>query len=629
MTNSLPRTIYYVSADKLAEMKQQPHTAWELFEPTRLDVYAPRLENSEIKLDGSPDLKNRWHVDFIPCYTHQYFCLLVRIDSTNIVSQNRAYQNGGGFALLLATPKEGNRDTDEFTVFGICPFEKRESLRWSRFFIYYKDVDLIFKTSEEAQIITEKDSLFSYTLVMIPWKLAQPLTPFITEQIGLNLWVAQAIEAEIPVQMHMLLQSEKLIAEQQHRDYLLYELQESQQPQSEFEITHLLENRNLPLGALGKIWLGLNSPDSGHSTIRLLIDGTETANMEASISKGINRIDLQFTNGLINVGEHQLQLEITGKNLAFSEKISFSVYDLNRISEMKKQVERLKGREAPNMEMVESIATLEYLLESAHQDLGRLKTYSSFSELQSRLDRITDGIYKVESNKSLFVRAKAIRMGLRSRQDNTLQPYSLYIPETFKTGQGGLIILLHGSGTNDTAMVGKSSRLAFFERTGMIIAAPFARGESHYYLPKEAMEEIVELTEKMMKMFSIPKEKVVLAGFSMGGFGVVNTYFYKPDLFRNLMVFSGAFDLKPYVAQPDWSTDEALRKLATTHLIIFHGDADLNMPYEQQKSIHEKLKKMNSNVEIVIAEGAGHEVAPEWEKKVMEYLDRISENRVS
>lgn len=630
MTNRLLRTIYYMSADKLARVKQQPHIAWELFEPTRLDVYAPRLENSGIKLDGSPDLKNRWHVDFIPCYTHQYFCLLVRIDSTNIVSQDRAYQNGGGFALLLATPKEDNRDTDEFTVFGICPFEKRESLRWSRFFVYYKDIALVFETSEEAQIITEKDSFFSYTLVMIPWKLAQPLTPFITEQIGLNFWVAQAIEAEIPVQMHMLLRSEKLISEQQPRDYLLYGLQEPQQPRREYEITHLLENRNLPSGAPGKIQVGLNSPDSGHTTTRLLIDRTETARMETDISKGINLMDLQFATGLINVGEHQMQLEITGKNLDYSEKTSFSVYDLNLISEMKKRVERLKGREAPNMEVVESTITLEYLLESAHKDLGKLKPYSSFSELQGRLDRITDGISKVESNKSLFVRAEAIRMGLRSGQDNTLQPYSLYIPETFKTGQGGLIILLHGSGTNDAWMVRESSRLVFQpERTGMIIAAPFARGESHFYLPKEAMEEIVELTEKMMKMFSVPKEKVVLAGFSMGGFGVFNTYFYKPDLYRNLMVFSGAFDLKPYVAQPDWSTDEALRKLATTNLIIFHGNADLNMPYEKQKPIHEKLRRMNPNVEIMIAEGAGHEGALEWKKKAMEYLDKISELRVS
>jgi predicted esterase len=632
MTNLMPRTIYYLSADKLAEIKQRPHITWKLFEPTKLGVYAPRLEAGEldVKLDGSPDLKNAWHVDFIPCYTHQHFCLLVRIDNTHIVSKDRAYQNGGGFALLLATPKEGNRDTEEFTVFGICPFEKRESLRWSRFFIYYKDITLVFKASEEAQIITEEDSLSSYTLVTIPWKLAQPLTPFVTEQIGLNFWVAQAIEAEIPVQMHMLLRSEKLIAEQQPRDYLLYELQEPQQPQNGFEITHLLENRNLPLGTPGKMRLGLNSPNSGHLRIRLLIDETETVRMETDVSQGINRIDLQFATRLINIGEHQLQLEITGRNLAFSEETTFSVYDLNGISEMKKQVERLKERENPNMEIVESKATLEYLLESAQKDLEKLKPHSSFLELQSRLDRISDGISNVESNKSLFVKAKTIRMGLRSRQDNTLQPYSLYIPETFKTGQGGLIILLHGSGTNDVRMLRESSsiRLVFQpERTGMIIAAPFARGESHYYLPKEAMEEIVELTEKMMEMFSVPKEKVVLAGFSMGGFGVINTYFYKPDLYRNLMVFSGAFDLKPYVAQPDWSTNEALQKLATTNLIIFHGDADLNMPYEQQKPIHEKLEKMNPNVEIVIAKGAGHEVPPEWGKKAIEYLGKISETR--
>jgi predicted esterase len=128
-----------------------------------------------------------------------------------------------------------------------------------------------------------------------------------------------------------------------------------------------------------------------------------------------------------------------------------------------------------------------------------------------------------------------------------------------------------------------------------------------------------------MRMFAVPKEKVGLAGFSMGGFGVINTYFYQPDLYDNLMVFSGSFNLKPYIAQPDWSTDEALQQLATTNLIMFHGEADLNMPYEKQKPIHEKLKKMNPNTEIVIAEGVGHEVAPDWEKKAVMYLDRISQ----
>jgi predicted esterase len=616
--------VFYLSEDKLGKIKHKPHLAWDLFQSTKLNLYALHVESSELKLCCAPESETSWHVDFVPCYTARYFCLLVRIDSVNIASKDRAYQNGGGFALLLANPKEGNQDTDEFTVFGICPFEDREPLQWSRFFVYYKDVDLVFQQSKEAQIIVEKTEHFSYVLVLIPWKLAEPLTPFITKEIGLNFWAAQAIEAEIPVQFHMLLQSEKLIAEQQLRDYALYEFEEPLEPQHEHEITYMLERKHLSLGTSSTMHVAVNSPYKDHIAIKLWIDDAEVANTNIVASKGITRNNVRFGTERLGVGLHQLRLEILGRNLSYCQEMNISIYDPDWFSKMKESINKLKHQKADSTEIAESIVTLEYLLETSFHELEKLKPYSPFDELQKRFDRIQEGVSQVKSNESLFVRGKSIRMGLRSRQDKTLQPYSLYIPETFKTGQGGLIILLHGSGTNDTAMVGKSSRLAFFERTGMIIAAPFARGESHYYLPKEAMEEIVELTEKMMKMFSVPKEKVVLVGFSMGGFGVINTYFYKPDLYRNLMVFSGSFDLKPYVAQPDWSTDDALRKLAATNLIIFHGEGDLNMPYEKQKSIHEKLKKMSPNVEIVIAKRAGHEVAPEWEKKALEYLDKVS-----
>ncbi|MDH5634949.1 MAG: prolyl oligopeptidase family serine peptidase, partial [Candidatus Bathyarchaeota archaeon] len=434
---------------------------------------------------------------------------------------------------------------------------------------------------------------------------------------------AQAIDAEIPVQVHMLLRSEKLIAEQKLRDYVLYKLEEPQAPQSEYEITRLLESKHFSVGAPGTIWVGLNSPHDGCSTTKLLIDATEVASTETEISKGINRITLRFATERLTVGDHQLQLEISGKNLAYSERMNISVYNLNKISEMKNSINKLKEREARTMEIAESIVTLEYLLEESMCELKKLKPYSSFGKIQDSFDRILEGISKAESNNSLFVKGEPTRMALRSRQDSSLQPYSLYIPNTFRPGFGGLVVLLHGSGTNDTSMLAKPSRLAWFEKTGMIAVAPFARGESHYYLPKEATEEIVELTEKMMKMFSIPKEKTVLAGFSMGGFGVLNTYFHKPDLYENLMVISGCFDLKPFIAEPDWSTDEALQKLATTNLIIFHGGADLNMPYEQQKPIHEKLKRLNPHIEIVIAKGVGHQDASEWEEKIVEYLSKV------
>lgn len=67
-----------------------------------------------------------------------------------------------------------------------------------------------------------------------------------------------------------------------------------------------------------------------------------------------------------------------------------------------------------------------------------------------------------------------------------------------------------------------------------------------------------------------------------------------------------------------------LQKLATANLIIFHGDADRNMSYEQQKPIYDKLKRLNPNIEIVIAKGAGHQFASEWEEKIVEYLSKVA-----
>lgn len=63
-----------------------------------------------------------------------------------------------------------------------------------------------------------------------------------------------------------------------------------------------------------------------------------------------------------------------------------------------------------------------------------------------------------------------------------------------------------------------------------------------------------------------------------------------------------------------------MQKLATANLIIFHGDADRNMSYEQQKPIHDKLKRLNPNIEIVIAKGAGHQSHQSGKRKLWSIL---------
>ena len=144
------------------------------------------------------------------------------------------------------------------------------------------------------------------------------------------------------------------------------------------------------------------------------------------------------------------------------------------------------------------------------------------------------------------------------------------------------------------------------------------------YQPEEAILDIIEVTEKLMKVFSIPKEKIVLGGFSMGGLGVLGCFFKQPDLYHNLMMISAgmkAYDERNVVK--DYTTEEYLEKLATTNVVIFHGADDRNVSYADLKPVHDRLLKLNPDIEIHVAEGFGHQQPPEWEEIMMKFFKRV------
>jgi hypothetical protein len=46
------KAVFYLSIDRLERIRREPHLGWDLFPSTRLDVYAPRVHNSDLKLEG-------------------------------------------------------------------------------------------------------------------------------------------------------------------------------------------------------------------------------------------------------------------------------------------------------------------------------------------------------------------------------------------------------------------------------------------------------------------------------------------------------------------------------------------------------------------------------------------------
>ena len=611
--------IFYLDSTQLERIRESPSRAWKDFPSTNIDLWEiPGLET---------DTENLWDVDFIPCYSSQYFCMLVRINQINMIARDRAYQNGGGFVFQLAQTCENNELTDVFTVFGASPLEDKEQLKWSRFFVYYKDIDLVFKRAEDGIIVVEKDEEHTYMLVMAPWHYADPLGPFLTKKIGFNIIVPQPIKAKHPVQYYSLIPGWKIMSELDLRDYVAYDLEEPRPPEKELEVECSLDSKYHEKGEPITIHLGVNAPDDMTLDASVVLGGETTVERELVLSQGMNTLQLTFNPESHYIGRIPITLNLSGQ----SYDMEALIVDSEKISLIGERVAELSKKKTEDLKLKGSLVTIEWMLELLESKLQSLKPHQVPWHIQELIDRLENGMQQVESGESLFVRGEALRMGMRSQIDGTLQPYSLYIPPTFEEGTSGLTVMLHGSGTNDERFLKGLKSFSMYDKAKMMAVAPFARGESHMYVPEDSLLDIIEVTEKLIEVFSIPHEKTVLGGFSMGGTGVLGAYLKRPDLYQNLMIISGdmkAREMRENAIEvvKDYTTEESLKQLAKANLIIFHGADDVNVNYQELKPIHERLLELNPDIEIHIAEGFGHQMTPDWEEKMMKFLERVNKS---
>ena len=614
------KKIFHLDTKRLESIRKNPALAWDFFPATRIDLWdIPELDT---------DKGNLWDIDFIPCYSSQFFCVLLRINQTDMKAHDRAYQHGGGFVFQLAETREKNELTDVFTVFGTSPLEEREQLKWSRFFVYYKDIDLVFKRIEDAEIVVEIDKEYTYMLAMVPWYYADPLGPLRTKRIGFNIIVPQPIESENPVQYYSLISGRRIMAEQKLRDYVVYELEDPQPPSSGFEVDYALESKHFSKGEPGSVRFCVNTQGGGEITASIEADDATIATGTFNLSSGVNDLRLGFDTESLGTGRNQLRFNLTATSFEESFDLDVLIIDFDKISEIREKVSKISKQGSDNPKIKESLVAIEWKLELLEGEISALKPHQAPWNIQELIEQLERDMSHVEKGEDLFVRGEQIRLGLKSKQDGSLQPYSMYIPHTFEEGTSGLLVMLHGSGTNDERAMKVAEPLERFDEPGMMIVTPFARGESHLYLPEEAILEIIEVTEKMMDLFAIPKEKIILGGFSMGGLGVLGSFFKRPDLYHNLMLISAAMKIHEGAKLvKDYTAEDFLQKLAQANLVIFHGADDRNVSYADLKQVHERLLELNPDIAIHVAEGVGHQLSPEWGEKIMKFINNVGQAR--
>ena len=170
-----------------------------------------------------------------------------------------------------------------------------------------------------------------------------------------------------------------------------------------------------------------------------------------------------------------------------------------------------------------------------------------------------------------------MRLAHRSQLDQTLQPFSVLLPEGFdQNRQYPLLVHLHGSDRDDTSVVFFRN---LYRHTEMIVAAPYARGTSNHYVRDNAQEDIREVLAEACRVLPVDRERIVLAGFSMGGYGVYHTYAENRDAFRGIAPLSGTPTAFWEPQAPDYASDVHRDVFLDVPMFIYHGTGDFNVPF--------------------------------------------------
>jgi predicted esterase len=172
----------------------------------------------------------------------------------------------------------------------------------------------------------------------------------------------------------------------------------------------------------------------------------------------------------------------------------------------------------------------------------------------------------------------------------------VYVPKAYDGKKAWpCMIALHGLGGKGRQMIDVLRPVA--DRYGYLLAAPSAKSFKgmlpmlrHWW--KYGLDGFpLAALAWMKRRFNVDDDRVLLTGYSMGGFGTWNVGLGFPDRFCALGAFAGGISRMEYMLKRDGARRKLLANAALLPVTFAHGDRDRVVPVRFDRQTREDLEK--------------------------------------
>jgi predicted esterase len=222
----------------------------------------------------------------------------------------------------------------------------------------------------------------------------------------------------------------------------------------------------------------------------------------------------------------------------------------------------------------------------------------------------------VQAGKDPFAGKKGdFRKAYKSNVDQTLQPYRLFIPDSYDgTKPASLVVALHGMGGDENSMFDSYGKELPVDANamGFIVVAPKGRGQASMYRGT-AEQDVMDAMAEVRRDYKVDPSRIYLMGHSMGGFGTWSIAMDHPEVFAALGPISGG------------GSAEGMVKIKDIPQYVTHGDNDKTVAVDSSRSMVAAGKKAGAPITYVEVPGGSHvSVAQPAFKPMMEFFSKQS-----